>query len=298
MKITSIVLASILCLPAFAQNGRIMAGSAKAGAVGFSFETRLEPPSPRVEGLGLGGVVNGSPAAHRFTADSIHHVYFGYDIAIEPASQANLFTVTIRPLSVAREQLAPLTNPSAWTVLPLPGYPAAKTVSQGDTIALDLLENHSTGQKIVDYIVIQNQTHLSTAIQGTARDFSVEDAELRVAQPKVTVNGRPVETEEDFRPAVTGAVVWFSLPNRGYYVLSIAPHPSLGFVKAGEIRADSLTFTVGGDTITLDCNGPIAPGFAPYNLYVRQSPTWLRNPNGQAFFELGAAARAEAAFSR
>ena len=292
------LLGLVLAVPAFAQTasyqaGWIMSGSAKAGNVGFSFETRLEPASPRIEGLGLGGVVGGNPSAHRYTADSIHHVYFGYDIEIEPLPQPRTFLVTIRPLSLAREQLMALTNPNTWTMLPLPGYPAPQTVTVGDTIALDLMENRITGQKIVDYIRIQSREHLSTSVLGTARDFSVEDAELHIAQPKVTLNGKVLETEANFLPAVTGPIIWFDLPNRGRYVLSIAPHPSLGFVKAGEIRADSLTFTLGSDTITLDCNGPIAPGYTPYNLYVYED-----HPNGRLTFELGAAAKAEALLRR
>jgi hypothetical protein len=280
----------VFCLPVFAQPaGWIMSGFAKAG--GFSFETRLEPASPPIQGLGVGGVVGGNPAAHRWMADSIHHVYFGYDIVIEPSGPAHL--VTIRPLSLTPEQLPPLANPSSWTMLPLPGYPAPQTVKIGDTIALTLLENRGTGQKIVDYIRIQNQARLSTSVTGTARDFSVEDAELHIAQPTVTLNGKAVETEASLLPAVTGPIVWFTLPNRGLYVLSIAPHPRLGFVKAGEIRGDSLTFTLGGDTLTLDCNGPIAPGYTPYNLYVYQDRS-----NSKPRFEIGAAARAEALLRR
>ncbi len=52
MKVVSLFLVS--CVAAFAQPaGWIMSGFARAG--GFSFETRLEPPLPRIEGLGAGG---------------------------------------------------------------------------------------------------------------------------------------------------------------------------------------------------------------------------------------------------
>ena len=74
MKLISLV----FCIPVFAQSGSnqagfnqagwTMSGSAKAAAVGFSFETRLEPASPRIEGLGLVGVIAGNPSAHRYTA--------------------------------------------------------------------------------------------------------------------------------------------------------------------------------------------------------------------------------------
>src|ERR1700722_11409065 len=135
MKLISLVLAGVLCLPTVVQPaGWIMSGSAQAGTVGFSFETHLEPPSPRIEGLGLGGVVSGIPVAHRFTADSVHHLYFGYDIEIDPLPQAPAFLLTIRPLSLSREELPPLANQSNWTMLPLPGYPPPQTVHVGDTV--------------------------------------------------------------------------------------------------------------------------------------------------------------------
>jgi hypothetical protein len=44
-----------------------------------------------------------------------------------------------------------ITFDAGWTFLGLPKYPAIPNVKQGGTVALDLLVNAATGQKVVDY---------------------------------------------------------------------------------------------------------------------------------------------------
>jgi hypothetical protein len=84
---------------------------------------------------------------------------------------------------------------------------------------------------------------------------------------------------------VTGNAISIYLPERGRYVLSLEPHPEHGLQKAGEIRGSALNFTAGGDTVTIECNGRIAPGSAPYDLYLLFDPAWRpRNAHDRASF--------------
>jgi polysaccharide export outer membrane protein len=108
---------------------------------------------------------------------------------------------------------------------------------------------------------------------GVARDLSVNDVELRVIAPQVFLNGKHVylATYED---GVVGPIVWFYLPDHGRYILSLVQRPSLAFVKAGEVRGSTLTFTIDGETLSLTSGVDIAPGYAPYNLYVSHEATW------------------------
>jgi hypothetical protein len=123
------------------------------------------------------------------------------------------------------------------------------------------------------------------ADSGPARDYSIADVELRVMEPKVTINGTVLPATNNFMGGVTGNAVSIYLPERGRYVLSLVPHPELGLQKAGEIRGSSLNFTAGADTITIECNGRIATGSAPYNLYLHFDPAWRpRNAHDRAFF--------------
>jgi hypothetical protein len=178
-------------------------------------------------------------------------------------------------------------------------------------IAVDLMTNQQTNQKIVDYVVIhgpsQSWSFDRLPVQrefaytpGTARDFSVEDAGMRLAEPRVNItyhamgDGRLVEFTTATDEEVSGPIVWFSLRNRGRFILSLVPHPELGFRKAGEVRGTSLMFMLGTDRLTLTSAKTIAPGDAPFNLYVLWEQGWRpAHPNADAAFTVGAADRAE-----
>jgi hypothetical protein len=225
--------------------------------------------------------------------DSAQRKYFGYDINVEPAAQANTYQVTLRPLSIGAERIISK-DASGWALLALAAYPAPHTVHGGDTIALDLFTNAVTGQKIVDYIRINDSKREVYTVSGSPRDFTVADAELRLMDPRLSINNKPSPATANLAGGVTGAAIWFSVPDLGRYYLSLAPRPDLGFQKAGEIRGNTLTFKIDGDTLTLDCNGRIAPGKSAYNLYVLHDAAWRPgNPEARHVFGMTAGSRLE-----
>jgi hypothetical protein len=291
MRITSILLALSMFATAKAQTARVLmgGGGAGSGSAAFRWETRLEPATPELSGkFGGGGVVVGKIRFHRYTTESDSRKYFGYDLLMEPLPEANTYRVTVRPLSIDATQLH-LKDPAAWSELRLPGYPPPQILHDGDTIALDLFTNAETGQKIVDYIHIPEKKHkrLVYTASGRARDFTVEDAELNLKDPQISVNGRVlVAPTGDYTGGVTAAIVWFYLPERGRYFLSLVRHPPHRFQKAGEVRGSTLSFTISGEHIVVDCNGRIAPGYDAYNLYVLHQAGW-RPKDGAAFESAG-----------
>jgi hypothetical protein len=289
MRPISILAAVGLCVPVFSQSGRIQNGTASfKNGVGFAYETRLEPPLPSITGEKFGGGVNvGETGIHRFMVDSSRHVYFGYDITIDHLPEDTSYRVTIRPLSIGADKLQYFKDPANWTILPLPlpRYPAPQTLRSGDVMALDLMTNAETGQKIVDYLTVQeprrgvgtfnpDPPRQFSYTPGTPRDFTIEDASLRFTAPRLTINGKLDESSNRNNGEVAGATVWLYVPNRGRFVFSLAPHRSLGFRKVGEVRGSILTFTMGSDTFTINCANTIAPGDTPFNLYVLQDRSW------------------------
>ena len=115
---------------------------------------------------------------------------------------------------------------------------------------------------------------------GEPRDFS---AELHIASPRVTHNNQTLTSTD----SVSAATVWFYLPGLGRYFLSLAPHPN--FIRAGEVKGNTLSFTLQGDTITLVSDSQIAPGSARYNLYVSHDRNWLpKNDADKSKLLLGA----------
>lgn len=180
-------------------------------------------------------------------------------------------------------------------------------VRRGQVLELHLLTTDS-GQTLTDYVTISRpwpkaegfssvpapEFHFSPA---AARDFAVGDVQLELIAPRVSVNGRPEPSSDRASPSSTarGVVVWFYLPGRGRYVLSLAPRQELGFRRAGEIRGSVARFTFGEETITLLSGDRIAPGAGAYTLYVLREPAWrptYAHANTEAFI-IGAADRAE-----
>ena len=300
MKATRFLIAGACWLPAFAQTGVIAQGSRVGKDFAFYWQSRLEPPTPPItEELGYGDGTNPkNNNIYRVMIDRARHVYFGYEVRVEPLPQRR-YRVAFQQLDLPPETFKQIhiEDPSGWKKLEL-GVPVGRPLSPFrdapdivgalDVIAVDLMTNQQTGQKIVDYVVIQGPSQgwsfdrlpvqrEFAYTPGTPRDFSVEDANLRLAEPRVSINGKIDETTTTSYGEVSGSAVWFSLRNRGRYILSLVPRPELGFRKAGEVRGTSLTFTLGTDTFALNSAKTIAPGDAPFNLYVLQEQGWRPN---------------------
>jgi hypothetical protein len=319
MKVINLILAAGVCLPAMAQTGRIDGGGQNARTFGLYWETRLEPPTPVLpDGFSTKTVKNNSTTfgLQRVMLDRSRRSYFGYQVTVEPLPDSNTFRVTFGPLSMTPEvsRIIQTENSGMWAAwsgwIPdaraASSFPPAQTVRAGDVIALDLLTHGETGQKIVDYVTIQ-EPQLGTGtfnpdplrdfsyVAGSPRDFTVDEAPLRIKAPRLRINGKLDETSTRYNLEVAGAAIWFYTANRGRFILSLAPNRALGFRKAGEVRGSSLTFTIGADTFTIESASRIATGEWPYNLYVLPDPTWrptYANAN-QSAFNMGAADRAE-----
>jgi len=276
---------------------RIDGGGIPAEKYGFYWETRLEPPTPVLpEGFST-RATSSSGTIHRVLLDQSGATYFGYDVQVEVLPENNSYRVTFQPL-----KLTPLdmfnagwamgrSRFSDWLRLPNPSFPPPQTVHSGEVLAFTLLTNGATGQKVIDYVTIQEPSPQIMGFQGfqppgfqapfsvrefsfatgPARDFQAGDVELHLQSPRLSINGK---LEVSSTGDVTGAAVWFAMGKRGRYILSLVPHPDLGFRKIGEVRGTVLSFTNGSDTFNLNASPPIAPGAAAFNLYVLHEPAW------------------------
>lgn len=273
---------------AAAQSGRIDNGVVSLETFGFYWETRLDPASPPIEDLGTFAAATPPNRVHRVLLDRGRKIYFGYDVEVVTLDGAGNYRVTFQPLSVSRETATRLFggNREGWTYLRVPSFPPTRTMRGGEVIEMALLTGTTSPQRLIDYVTVQEPSRrfngfqpvtpreFSTAL-GAPRDFKASDVELRLQSPRVSINGRSEEsslrvTEE--AAEAQGPVVWFYLPGRGRFALSLAPHP--GFKRAGEVRGTSLRFVVGKDTFTATSASRIAPGQAAFNLYVRHDPAW------------------------
>jgi len=252
---------------------------------GFHWETRISPASPPLaEGFST-TTTDAMGVIHRIMLDRSGRTYFGYDVVIDVLSEANTYKLTFKPL-VMTSTLAQgwsMDRWSEWIPLSAPRFPPPQNVRSGEILELTLLTNSGTGQRIVDYISVQDSQQTATfrsfAIEerdfsyatGTPRDITANDIELRIRSPRVSINGKLDPSSSRFDEAA-GAFVWIYLQNHGRFILSLSPHP--GFSKAGEVRGSTLTFMDGSDKYTISAASRIAPGQAAFNLYLIHQPEW------------------------
>lgn len=263
MKLVSLILFSLSIYGA-----QLMSGGANSNGVWVNYATRLEPGSPPISKHG-GGTLTEKDVIKRHLCNFDNNTYFGYDLTVEPLTEGR-YRLRFAPLTVTPQKMSEIfPKVSNWTPLPLPSGPVTMEVRAGETVALDLFINPSTGQKVTDYLTIKGSERQPVEVAGPARDFGPEDATIEISFPHVTVDGKAVISSQG---GVSGEAVWVDLPGHGRFVFSLAPRPDLGMQKAGEIRGTTMTWRIGGHEYTITTDKPIASGSRAYNLYVFHMP--------------------------
>jgi hypothetical protein len=117
------------------------------------------------------------------------------------------------------------------------------------------------------------QAFTAFTITGTPQAFTVADAELQVGEPSLSVNERVASAAGSLK-ATHGALIYFYVPGRGRYILSLVPRPELGFTRVGEASGGFLKWTADNDTFSVESSVIIAPGGGPFFIYVLHDPEW------------------------
>lgn len=288
-RVAACMLAALaVATPATTQTRRVDSGSAAVQGFAFHWETQLNPPTPPLaDGSFFSTFDETAPnQVHRMLMDRTKRVYFGYTVVVEPL-QGRTFRLTFYPLTLTvqlRQRLGD--DAPSWKALPSTKFPAPQTIRSGDVLELSLLANENWGQQLTEFLTVQEVSRPegffrldSTSREfsfaaGAPRDFTVSDVVLRLKDPRVFVNGRFEDSSARALGEETGGVVWIYIPLRGRFLLSVTPNPKQGFNRAGEIRGNSVRFTVGGNTYSINSASRIAPGTAAYNVYVLHQPEW------------------------
>lgn len=219
---------------------------------------------------------------HRNWEDSEQKVYLGYDLSIVPGSTPHTFQLHISPLSLTSKQMQ--RDWATWTQRSLTKYPVIPEVRVGDTVAIDILANPTTGQKMVDYLTLQ---HTGPPVPPSPHDFSLSDVGLIVSDPRLSVDGKPVEATAHFAGRISGPTVWFYLKGHGRFALSLFGQPDPRFREAGEVSDKILTFREDGSEYRIECSRRIAPTPGQFNIYVFHDRAWQPRERDKEQFILG-----------
>ena len=203
------------------------------------YETRLEPASPTEMVNRLGSGVRTGTAKFNRAVDNFSRIlyddvqYYGYDFQMEQIPGTSQIRVSILPLSTQpsdSDSHAKLRKPVA-----IPKYPAPQMVEDGTTIAIDLLVNPVTGQKLVDYLTIRGTP--DPQHKKEPHNFTIEDAEIDLNSPHLRVNQQQAG---QISARVSGAVAWIYVPSYGRFILSLAPKRGYAFQQTGTVSGRSI----------------------------------------------------------
>lgn len=292
--------------------------SGMPGTAGVGFNFHSDPPLPLVQfsssssGKTVYGSNGGYAVTHRYFRSDADHTYLGYDLVLEDGPQPDTYKASFLELGIGPTEFIGLpyksTDIASWKKLASPPLPQSRVLKNGDSVDVTVWIDPASGQKLIDTVQVRQNPRLGQSqvfsnnpllarptmtmparnmptvpsVEGTARDFQAGDAEMRLVQPRVTVNGALETSQLRNANVATGTLTWFYLPQHGRYILSLVPRPDLGFVKAGEIRGGAIKFKSGDDEFLVESFQPVAPGSSPYVLYVLHDKDFEPTSRNQA----------------
>jgi hypothetical protein len=281
---------------AYGQNG-ILGGAGTYCADGWKFSASyvLEPWSPgqHVNIEGLSDVIHsdakdGKPGTfHRVFVDPVNRTYWGYDVEVEPQGNPGSAWLRFKPLSVVADQLPTDYHPkhvpdvATFRPLPAPQVPTG-TFESGQIIAIDVLNNAASGQKVVDYIQVEYEPVYVSNNAGP-RDFAVTDVLLHLTSASLRINSTDVPPASTIADrSLKSRLVWLAVPGGGRFLLSLHPYPGYSFQRAGVVTRFGFSFSLNGDKYELLSRTQLTEASGNWNLYVLSLPSSTRAP-GQAF---------------
>src|SRR3989440_4467320 len=151
---------------------------------------------------------------------------------------------------------------------------APQLVGDGDTFALDVLQNPRTGTKIVDVIQVSlvDPSLQDSASEQPPRDFALEDVMLTVRNCKLLINGETVYRSPG--GSLAGSVIWLALPQRGRFVFSLVPRPGYDFQKVAKVEHDRISFEWGGERFEWVSSEPVVGLGGNWNRWVLHDPNY------------------------
>jgi hypothetical protein len=266
----------------------------------FSVSYVVDPPLSPGQYLSIQGATDvmhtdakaGRPAIfHRFLIDPVAKTYWGYDVEVEPMDKIGSARLRFKPFSLRADQLPKeyhakpnpihIPNIAEFRALATPQFPA-EAFRSGQTIAVDVLKNPATGQRVVDYIEVEFEPiHMPS--KAEARDFQVSDVVLHILVPSLRVNGAEVPPAIVASRMVARKLVWLSVPGHGRFLLSLAPYAGYPFQKSGEVNGFGLSFSWNGDRYEWHSREAITESSGAWNLYVLAAPLATTEATAQGF---------------
>jgi hypothetical protein len=290
----------ILCLGFFSSIKAQQSSVRFNSGITIAIKTEITPADPTNRTSGnFGYSVSTSTSEntmHRVLTDKKNKLYFGYDVTVTPQSEKDKFKVSIKPLSIDPNKLRiNLENLAAQV---LPKYPDEILIDDGDTITLEILENPQTKVKIFDLVKITTENRSGGnyfSEKKPARDFTIDDVILHVTNFEVFVNGEKIGKGGG---SVSGANIYFYLPERGRFIMSPFPRKGFNLQKIGVVENNKVSFNFNGEEYKFASSSPILGSGGKWNLWILHDADYRSSFSANSPYEFGAADKIEFLFKK
>jgi hypothetical protein len=209
---------------------------------------------------------------HRVLTDAQQNVVFGYDLWISSDPVTKKFSVAVLPADEAfrrsfLKDFTPLRPNGPFATFPKSTTP--QTLDDGDAVSLELLVNKESGVKIIDVVSVTfDRSRLRESnLDSAPKDFTLEAVALAVKNHSLSINGTVVNKSKS-SIGVSGALLWFYIPDRGRFILSLVPREGYQFEKIAVLDEDRIEFTVNGEHYEWHSAAPILPNGGSWYLWV------------------------------
>jgi hypothetical protein len=206
--------------------------------------------------------------------DKAGNILFAYNLKAMRGAGPNTVMIRIEPISAATE--AGMLKYEASHGRPFPGahlptvsgvreFPVVKA---GEAVALDILFNPSTGEKIFDVLrpIAATTSLMSVTVVPAPETISLKDIAVRI-------NGRTMAAPASW---MIGSAVRIDIPHHGTYVVAaVDPHessPDHAFAAIAQADGKTLSWTIGRDRVEITSSTNISTRSGKGVLWVYHDP--------------------------
>jgi hypothetical protein len=261
------------------------------GFVSFKSETSSISTERAVDTHSFAALINSQALAgddriiHRVLTDANQRVIFGYDLWINSDPVSRKFSVAVRPAEDAFRRSflkdgAPTRTAGLFATFPRSTSP--QTLDDGDAVSLELLVNRESGVKIVDVVrVTFDRLRLfEGSFESVPKDFTLDAISMAMKSYELSVDGALINRRKS-TTGYSGALLWFYVPDRGRFIVSLVPREGYNFQKVGIVDGNRIEFFSDGSHFEWIANGPILANGGAWNLWV------LHDKNYSPLFNVG-----------
>jgi hypothetical protein len=224
--------------------------------------------------MGIGPGVGSQDLVNRVVRDQADNIVFAYNIEASRGASPNTVMIRIEPISAATEagmlkywasRGKPYSGAHFPTVSGVREFPAVKI---GEAVALDILYNPSTGEKVFDVLrpIPASASHMQVTVVPAPETISLKDIAIRV-------NGRTMSAPASW---MIGYAVRIDLPHHGTWVVAASdPHeasPDHPFAAIAHADGKTLRWEMDGDRVEITSGTNVLTLFGKGVLWVNHDP--------------------------